>query len=150
ERQMLDFRIGDDDEVNKLVNEISIIATDLGLAVPSPIAKRKSYDEIQPAQEKYATYKLDSIECNIHLAVGNVMEMNDIDVFVNTENAYLQMARIFESSTISALLRYGGSHIRRNNQQLAQDTIQDELNSVIVQSRELDTEDDITLPAPIG
>lgn len=68
--------------------------------------------------------------CQIHLAVGDMLRLRNIDVFVNSENAYLQMARIFESKTVSALLRYYGSYIDEGGH-LAEDCVQDEMEAQI-------------------
>jgi len=103
----------------------------------------------KPANKSYATFKLREPQeitcegdlaggpqkekrdkCRIHLAVGDITRMRGIDCIVNSENAYLQMARIFESRTVSALLRYYGSYIDEGGH-LAEDTIQDELDAVV-------------------
>jgi hypothetical protein len=81
-----------------------------------------------PVRRDYAVYRLpdDSAHtCRIVLAAGDMLDMNGIDVLVNTENNYMQMARVFESTTLSSKLRlYGallsGGHIR-------EDTVQQEL-----------------------
>src|SRR5262249_11688250 len=51
-------------------------------------------------------------------------------VFVNSENDYLQMARIFDNKTISAQLRYYGS-LSNEADRTVQDSLQDELNAQI-------------------
>ena len=53
-----------------------------------------------------------------------------IDVYVNSENNYMQMARIFESKTVSSLLRFYGSKLDEAGR-IDEDTIQDELNQII-------------------
>ena len=53
-----------------------------------------------------------------------------IDVYVNSENNYMQMARIFESKTVSSLLRFYGSKLDEAGR-IEEDTIQDELNQII-------------------
>ncbi len=146
--QFYDFRIGHNESLRGLIAAIELTAKKLNLNTPDPRVKRKSRDEIRPHQEQYALYGLKGHDCKIFLAVGNVMNFENIDVVVNTENAYLQMARIFESSTISALLRYEGSYFTHPNEQLIEDTVQEELDGLIAQSRGTSLE--IKLPAPFG
>ena len=52
--------------------------------------------------------------------------MRDIDVLVNTENNYMQMARIFETYTLSSKLRTYGSYITRSGL-IREDTVQQAL-----------------------
>ncbi len=61
----------------------------------------------------------------VHVASGDIARIRDVDVFVNSENDYMQMARVFESKTVSATLRRMGSRIRDGRYE---DTIQEELN----------------------
>ncbi len=86
---------------------------------------------IQPSNQEYAVYGLNGANqnCRLILATGNIVDMKDIDVFVNTENDYMQMARCFESTTVSSMLRYQGSLIDEN--ELRDDTVQDELNLMV-------------------
>ncbi len=72
--------------------------------------------------------------CKLYLATGSITRMKKIDVLVNTENDYMQMARIFESKTISALLRYFGSQVSEGGD-LLEDTVQDELDAVIAHEK---------------
>ena len=65
----------------------------------------------------------------VHIAQGDMTEMGGIDVLVNTENNYMQMARVFESDTLSSRLRYQGSHIV--NKVVRDDTVQRYLNESI-------------------
>lgn len=62
----------------------------------------------------------------ICLAAGDMSQMQNIDVLVNTENNYMQMARIYESNVLSSVLRREGSHIR--NGKILEDTVQQELD----------------------
>ena len=63
----------------------------------------------------------------IHMATGNLLKFSDIDVLVNSENDYMQMARVFENDRVSSLLRYAGAHIVAGR--LLEDTVQDELEA---------------------
>ncbi|MGE5376330.1 MAG: TIR domain-containing protein [Bacteroidota bacterium] len=62
---------------------------------------------------------------NLHLASGDLTEFQGIDVLVNSENDYMQMARFFESRTVSSLLRRKGARLRNGKYE---DTIQQELD----------------------
>jgi O-acetyl-ADP-ribose deacetylase (regulator of RNase III) len=68
----------------------------------------------------------------LHLTVGNVLMLqpDTIDVIVNSENDYLQMARFFEIHTLSARLRVAGAH--RVKGELIEDTIQYDLDQIPV------------------
>jgi len=65
---------------------------------------------------------------NLHVASGDLTKTIGIDVFVNSENDYMQMARFFESRTVSSLLRSKGARIS-GGQYI--DAIQQELDSQI-------------------
>jgi hypothetical protein len=52
-------------------------------------------------------------------------KLRDIDVLVNSENDYMQMARFFEKRTVSSMLRRSGAQIRDGKYE---DTIQRELD----------------------
>lgn len=95
-----------------------------------------------PAAMHYATYMLSSSDnppdsgsylslCRVHIAAGNMFEHKGIHVYVNTENDYMQMARVFEETkTISAFIRYYGSQLDEAERVL-EDTIQDEIDEHI-------------------
>ena len=61
----------------------------------------------------------------LHVASGDISKVRDIDVLVNSENDYMQMARFFESHTVSAILRRRGARIRNGRYE---DVIQQELD----------------------
>lgn len=65
----------------------------------------------------------------ICLAAGDMTDMPNIDVLVNTENNYMQMARIYESNVLSSVLRREGSLIK--NGKIIEDTVQRELDQQI-------------------
>src|SRR5690606_23792609 len=68
--------------------------------------------------------------CHVILSTGDMLKNKGIDVLVNTENDYMQMARVFESNTISSVLRYHGSAFNRDGQ-LTEDSVQKELNTLL-------------------
>jgi hypothetical protein len=61
----------------------------------------------------------------LHIASGDIAEIRNVDVFVNSENDYMQMARFFESHTVSSILRRRGARVKDGPYQ---DTIQQELD----------------------
>ncbi|MFY1668395.1 TIR domain-containing protein [Plantactinospora sp. WMMB334] len=61
----------------------------------------------------------------LHLASGDMAKVRNIDVLVNSENNYMQMARFFESQTVSSVLRHRGASLRNGTYR---DTIQRELD----------------------
>jgi len=68
--------------------------------------------------------------CSVRVAAGDMFEMGRFDVYVNSENDYMQMARIFESKTVSSLLRYYGSDLDKAGR-IVDDTVQRELDEQI-------------------
>jgi O-acetyl-ADP-ribose deacetylase (regulator of RNase III) len=61
----------------------------------------------------------------LHIASGDLAKLRNIDVMVSSENDYMQMARFFESRTVSAILRRRGAQISGGRYM---DTIQQELD----------------------
>ena len=47
----------------------------------------------------------------LFIASGDLSKVRDIDVLVNSENDYMQMARFFESRTVSSMLRRRGARL---------------------------------------
>jgi O-acetyl-ADP-ribose deacetylase (regulator of RNase III) len=61
----------------------------------------------------------------LHVASGDISKLRNVDVMVSSENDYMQMARFFESRTVSAILRRRGAQVSGGRYQ---DTIQQELD----------------------
>jgi O-acetyl-ADP-ribose deacetylase (regulator of RNase III) len=61
----------------------------------------------------------------LHVASGDISKVRNIDVIVNSENDYMQMARFFETRAVSSILRRRGARVKNG---LYQDTIQQELD----------------------
>ncbi|MBZ0285847.1 MAG: TIR domain-containing protein [Anaerolineae bacterium] len=78
--------------------------------------------------------KVGSHTFKIHVAAGDIARVSPVHVLINSENNYMQMARAFESNSISARLRGLGASITRNPRQY-NDTIQDELDAIIGSNR---------------
>jgi O-acetyl-ADP-ribose deacetylase (regulator of RNase III) len=67
----------------------------------------------------------------IHLATGDMTQMGVfIDTMVNSENNYMQMARVYETYTISSTLRFQGSKFNKARD-ILEDTVQQELEAQI-------------------
>lgn len=62
---------------------------------------------------------------SLHVASGDIMKVRNIDVIVNSENDYMQMARFFESHAVSSMLRRHGASVKDGRYL---DTIQQELD----------------------
>lgn len=91
------------------------------------MAQRRIPDSKAPDNQRAATYVLNRKDrsINLHIASGDISKVRGIDVLVNSENDYMQMARFFESKTLSSMLRRLGSSIRDGKYE---DTIQRELD----------------------
>ncbi len=68
---------------------------------------------------------------NIHLATGDLTQFENVDVIVNSENDYVQMARFFENQTVSSTIRRAGSYDEDGN--LLHDRIQEELDDIVLE-----------------
>jgi hypothetical protein len=79
-----------------------------------------------PTKKAFSVHSLSGSDCKIILAAGDMTRMRDIDVLVNTENNYMQMARLFESFSLSSKLRLYGSQ-RNSSGAIREDTVQQEL-----------------------
>lgn len=84
---------------------------------------------VKPAadNQKAATFsiKAGGRSIPLHIASGDMSKVRGIDVLVNSENDYMQMARFFESRTVSSMLRRRGARQRAGRYE---DTIQQELD----------------------
>ena len=78
----------------------------------------------QKAFSKTAT--LGGSTIRLHVASGDLTKTSGIDVLVNSENDYMQMARFFETLTVSSLLRRRGARIAGGRYI---DTVQQELDA---------------------
>jgi hypothetical protein len=80
-----------------------------------------------PDNKKAAAFNLDTGYGSIvlYVASGDVAKIRRVDALVNSENDYMQMARFFESWTVSSILRRRGARMKDGRYQ---DTIQQELD----------------------
>jgi len=108
------------DRLEKL--ETQIKSEERVVATPDP--HRYSYEIMARDQTPYT---VGATACKLHVAAGNFTDLkHDIDVYVNSENDYMQMARFFEPRRVSAILRKLGTHIEFRR--LKEDTVQNELS----------------------
>ena len=68
----------------------------------------------------------DKDDSTVGLVTGDIQKVQGVDVWVNSENTNMQMARPFENS-ISGVIRYLGAEKDPQNNQISTDTIVDEL-----------------------
>jgi len=87
-----------------------------------------------PDNKSIAEYSIDGCDCKVRIATGDITRLKEIEVLVNSENDYMQMARIYEKATLSSSLRREGSNIIKGR--ILDDTVQDELNDQIKYSPE--------------
>jgi O-acetyl-ADP-ribose deacetylase (regulator of RNase III) len=130
--QYVDLLVGSEEEYNNLYAAIDIVRERTKEEQKKWYEERFSYlkplKKPSPFKERHTTFgKVGSSGTTIHLTVGNFTEMKEIDVFVNSENAYMQMARFFEPDSTSGILRYRGAKFDAAGN-LFEDTIQDEIN----------------------
>lgn len=126
--QFASLLTGEESEFQKLIEAIENLKARTGEGQVSWLEKLREGEKVarfDPPDRNVVAYRMGAQE--VHLAGGDMAAMKNIDVFVNSENGYMQMARIFEAKTISSILRYRASHIDEA-QRLVEDTLQDELD----------------------
>jgi O-acetyl-ADP-ribose deacetylase (regulator of RNase III) len=101
---------------------------DQKIALQDLNARRNAAPAKAADNPKAASFVLRGRDRNLtlHVASGHLDRVRDVDVLVNSENDYMQMARVFESRTVSSMLRRKGSRILRDGRY--EDTIQQELD----------------------
>ena len=96
---------------------LTILAKGRAITVPkAPDNQRADYVEVPIGPSRV----------RLNIASGDLTKTIGIDVLVNSENDYMQMARFFESRTVSSLLRRKGARIAGGKYI---DTIQQELDT---------------------
>jgi len=98
------------------------------------LRKVKRPETNDPRKASFFLYEAPNVR--VHIAQGDMTDMGAIDVLVNSENDYMQMARVFESDTLSSRLRYKGSHIV--NKYVRDDTVQRYLDEIIQRNPDLE------------
>lgn len=140
-KQFLKFVDSTDAEVDKIALSIKNLANktlelrrewfeELNKNKAKPLNK-KSLD----SESSVRTFKRDQDRkgCKIHLATGDVTKIKGIDVLINPENSYMQMARVFEPGSVSSQVRLRGSRISAAGH-LREDTVQQELYQQVTQN----------------
>ena len=87
------------------------------------VAPRKAPDKQRAFSVKTT---LGGATIRLHVASGDLTQTTGIEVLVNSENDYMQMARFFETRTVSSLLRRRGARIAGGKYI---DTVQQELDT---------------------
>lgn len=122
---------GDEEEFEKLIKAIDNLENETRIEQEAWLRVLREGEKViphEPPEKSIAVFRIGERE--IHLSGGNMLSMKDIDVFVNSENDYMQMARIFESTTISSMLRYSGAHVDEARR-LIEDSVQRELDQQV-------------------
>jgi O-acetyl-ADP-ribose deacetylase (regulator of RNase III) len=125
---------GSDAQYKKLVKNIQTLTEKTRRRQKTRINQLEAQWRLERAEtnKSYAAYTFHNHPCEIHLATGDITAMKGVDVIVNTENDYMQMAPIYERGTLSSALRREGALIR--NGHLIEDTVQQELDQQIAKS----------------
>jgi len=92
------------------------------------LSEMKQLRRKEHAENKQKAYTfLISEEQTLYLATGDLAEFKDekIDVIVNSENDYMQLARMFEINSLSVTLRIKGAYFKHGR--LMDDRVQNEL-----------------------
>lgn len=98
------------------------------------LRRTKSPDKTEPRVAAFHLADVPNIRVNI--AHGDMTELGAVDVLVNTENNYMQMARVYENDTLSSKLRFRGSYIT-NKVNIEEDTVQHDLDEIIARTPEI-------------
>lgn len=128
----------------RLIDIIEILATKTRksqLDWNQHLRKIRAKPKASTNQNRFTT-KITDTNTTLHLAAGDILDMKDIDVIVNSENDYMQMARIHESYTLSSALRMAGAYVEQGR--LREDRVQEELDD------QVKTQHDCGLPVMIG
>lgn len=127
---------GEEDELGRLVTAIEELKGKTAVNQKSwledlaRLQPAKPYKRTPGVAGGLPTYKVPGLDCEVTIAGGDMFEVGKIDVYVNSENDYMQMARIFESKTVSSLLRFYGSKLDDAGR-ILEDSVQDELEEYI-------------------
>src|SRR5208282_4249701 len=79
----------------------------------------------------YASRRFDAgtKHLTIHIASGDIFRLRGYDILVNSENDYMQMARIFDMASLSSNIRHLGSSREKG---YLEDTIQLEIEKAVL------------------
>jgi ADP-ribose pyrophosphatase len=93
---------------NFIKNGLSKDIDDSPVQAVLPDLKVNFKSEVLPWQEKYRFQISKSKKKKIAIITGDIQNVHDIDVWVNSENTNMQMARFYDGS-ISGVIRYMGA-----------------------------------------
>ncbi len=74
-------------------------------------------------------FKLGTKQISVHIASGDIFRLSNYEILVNSENDFMQMARIFDMASLSSIIRYRGSSKGKG---FLEDTIQSEIEIKMV------------------
>lgn len=99
------------------------------------IWRTRHYSGFDPKQQDQAVrFRLPGHEIAFDIATGDATEIRGYDVLVNTENNYMQMARYYETNTLSSAIRHKGAHMKAGR--MIRDSVQEQLYDQIIHSPE--------------
>jgi O-acetyl-ADP-ribose deacetylase (regulator of RNase III) len=116
-------------EILSSIIRLSKVTRDRQRTWAKSLRQSRKRQKFSPSNRSQVVFKVKDTPYEIHIATGDIIELKNMDVIVNSENNYMQMARRLDNNTLSSALRYHGSKFDRKN--LMADTVQDELNQVI-------------------
>lgn len=135
--QYLQFSSSSDEDFARVAERIEVLSKQTRDAQKDWMKNLEFRRRVQQARTElyvrsFVVPQLDDVDCRIHLTLGDMSKLTGVDVLVNSENDYMQMARIYESNTLSSVLRREGAHIVGGR--MKQDTVQQELYERIMAS----------------
>ena len=74
-------------------------------------------------------FSVGSKNISVHVSSGDIFRLSNYDLLVNSENDYMQMARIFDMASLSASIRHYGSSVEKG---YLEDTIQLEIEKAFI------------------
>lgn len=88
----------------------------------------------KPTKLVYATYyysphPISTHPCKVNITAGNITQIKNVDIIVNSENVYMQMERVFAKESVSKRIRVDGAKTR--GFYIEDDSIQNEINEFI-------------------
>jgi len=92
-----------------------------------------AFQPYSPTKLLYASYAyfadlMHAHSCKIRITAGNITEVKNIDVIVNSENVYMQMQRVFAPESVSKRIRIDGARTSGRHF-IREDSVQRELNT---------------------
>lgn len=114
-----------------LNTDVAALVEELRRTVPA--LRQRSGAATTMAEGTPIRYTVPGTRCRIGIVPGTIRRVGHIDVWVNSENTAMQMARHNEFS-VSAIIRYWGA-VRDLSGRIVTDVIADELSSIVGANR---------------